>query len=93
MSLKLIKAFVMQLDTQPDDQSIVQAILTLTQRFQLAVVAEGVEVPASLSLLHQWGCHWAQGYLVSRPLPQERFIEWFVSDESRTWQQPYRLEQ
>lgn len=91
--LKIDKSFVMQLDTQPDDQSIVQAILTLAQRFQLAVVAEGVEVPASLSLLHQWGCHWAQGYLVSRPLPQERFIEWFVSDESRTWQQPYRLEQ
>jgi len=84
--LKIDKSFVLQLDSQPEDQSIVQTILTLAERFNLSVVAEGVEVPQSLSLLRQWGCHWAQGYLVSRPLPKCQFIEWFSSPASVTWQ-------
>jgi len=84
--LKIDKSFVLQLDSQPEDQSIVQTILTLAERFNLSVVAEGVEVSQSLSLLRQWGCHWAQGYLVSRPLPKCQFIEWFLSPASVTWQ-------
>lgn len=84
--LKIDKSFVLQLDTQPEDQSIVQTILTLAERFNLSVVAEGVEVSQSLSLLREWGCHWAQGYLVSRPLPKCQFIEWLSSSDSVAWQ-------
>lgn len=85
--LKIDKSFVLQLDTQPDDQSIVQTILALAKRFHLSVVAEGVEVPTSLLMLQQWGCQWVQGYLVSRPLSQAQFIEWFCSEDSHAWQQ------
>lgn len=84
--LKIDKSFVLQLDTQEDDQNIVQTILALAERFKLSVVAEGVEGPQSLSMLKRWGCHWAQGYLVSRPLPLTQFIDWFYSEASLSWQ-------
>lgn len=84
--VKIDKSFVLQLDSQADDQSIVQTILALADRFNLSVVAEGVEVPQSLSLLQQWGCHWVQGYFVSRPLPLNAFIDWFLSETLTDWQ-------
>ena len=39
----------------------------------LTVVAEGVESAGHLQILREMGCHYAQGYYLSRPLPIEDF--------------------
>ena len=49
---------------------------TLAQRLGLAVVAEGVETPAAWDRLRDLGCHHAQGFLVSRPLPADDLDAW-----------------
>jgi EAL domain-containing protein (putative c-di-GMP-specific phosphodiesterase class I) len=44
--------------------------------FGLRVVAEGVEDQASLELLRQMGCDYAQGYFFTPPLPAPEFEQW-----------------
>ena len=47
--------------------AIVQAILSLGDRLNLVVVAEGVETVRQLDLLRKLGCHFVQGFLAGRP--------------------------
>jgi EAL domain-containing protein (putative c-di-GMP-specific phosphodiesterase class I) len=42
----------------------------------LEVIAEGVETEASLERLRAYGCNFAQGYFVARPMPIDRFESW-----------------
>jgi EAL domain-containing protein (putative c-di-GMP-specific phosphodiesterase class I) len=41
-------------------------------------VAEGVETQADWDQLNVLGCEVAQGYLISRPLPEQAFREWLL---------------
>jgi diguanylate cyclase (GGDEF)-like protein len=49
--------------------SIVASTIELGHAMGLKVVAEGVEDAEAWSLLRRLGCDFAQGYLISRPLP------------------------
>ncbi|OMC15767.1 MULTISPECIES: bifunctional diguanylate cyclase/phosphodiesterase [unclassified Mycobacterium] len=67
--LKIDTAFVRELGSNAGDLAIVRAIIGLAEAFGLQVVAEGVETPAAALTLMQHGCHRAQGFLLSRPVP------------------------
>jgi diguanylate cyclase (GGDEF)-like protein len=67
--LKIDSGFVRDLGTNAGDLAIVRAIIGLAEAFGLQVVAEGVETPAAALTLMQHGCHRAQGFLFSRPIP------------------------
>jgi diguanylate cyclase len=68
-TLKIDTSFVRDLGTSARDLAIVRAIIGLAEAFGLQLVAEGVETPAAALTLMRHGCHRAQGYLLSRPLP------------------------
>jgi diguanylate cyclase (GGDEF)-like protein len=67
--LKIDTGFVRGLGTNAGDLAIVRAIIGLAEAFGLQLVAEGVETPAAALTLMQHGCHRAQGFLLSRPVP------------------------
>jgi diguanylate cyclase (GGDEF)-like protein len=67
--LKIDAGFVRDLGTNAGDLAIVRAIIGLAEAFGLEVVAEGVETPAAALTLMQHGCHRAQGFLLSKPVP------------------------
>jgi diguanylate cyclase len=67
--LKIDTGFVRDLGNDAGDLAIVRAIIGLAEAFGLQVVAEGVETPAAAMTLMQHGCHRAQGFLLSRPVP------------------------
>jgi len=74
-SLKIDSSFVRELGPGAQgshEASIVQAIVALGQSLGLTVIAEGVETPFQRDLLRRLGCDEAQGYLFSRPLPEEK---------------------
>jgi diguanylate cyclase (GGDEF)-like protein len=75
--VKVDRSFVQGMATDPGDLAIVNAVVTLSQQFGLAVVAEGVESELTLELLQDIGCDIGQGFLFSRPLPYERLEAWF----------------
>jgi diguanylate cyclase len=67
--LKIDTGFVRDLGTNAGDLAIVRAIIGLAEAFGLQVVAEGVETTAAALTLMQHGCHRAQGFVLSRPVP------------------------
>jgi diguanylate cyclase len=67
--LKIDRGFVRDLGTNANDLAIIRAIIGLAEAFNLQLVAEGVETPAAALTLMQHGCHRAQGFLFSRPIP------------------------
>lgn len=77
-TLKIDKGFVLELGTNPEDLAIVRAIIALAEAFNLELVAEGVESPTAAMTLLQHGCHRAQGFLLSRPIPGEAMAELFA---------------
>jgi EAL domain-containing protein (putative c-di-GMP-specific phosphodiesterase class I) len=67
--LKIDQSFVRGLATNTEDAAIIRAVIDLGHGMGLRIVAEGVEDDAQLSRLADLGCDYAQGYLISRPLP------------------------
>ncbi|HTX94528.1 MAG TPA: bifunctional diguanylate cyclase/phosphodiesterase [Mycobacterium sp.] len=67
--LKIDTGFVRDLGTNTGDLAIVRAIIGLARAFGLQLVAEGVETAAAAHNLIEHGCHRAQGFLFSPPVP------------------------
>ena len=80
-AIKIDKAFVLNLSTDTEDQQIVHTVLSLSNIFDLEVVAEGVEDAKAMEILAEWGCDTAQGYYISRPLPLGGLIDWLASSD------------
>lgn len=72
-SLKIDRAFVEGLPSDPDDRAIVGAIVGLASSLGVGVTAEGVETEAQLESLLELGCTRAQGFLLARPEPAADF--------------------
>ncbi|GJI94058.1 hypothetical protein RugamoR57_07760 [Duganella caerulea] len=71
--LKIDRSLACDLQSDPDDAAIARIILTLGQSLGLSIVAEGVETEAQRHFLAALDCRLYQGYLFSRPLPEQAF--------------------
>jgi diguanylate cyclase (GGDEF)-like protein/PAS domain S-box-containing protein len=67
-ALKIDLSFVRGATTDPDDASVVTAVIAVAHSLGLRVVAQGVESEAQVSLLRSLGCDEVQGFLWSPPL-------------------------
>jgi diguanylate cyclase (GGDEF)-like protein/PAS domain S-box-containing protein len=84
-SLKVDQTFVDGLGRDPDDTSIVAAVVNLAHSLGLAAVAEGLETEVQLAELRTMGCDFAQGYLFGAPKASDEIGDDPASD-LRTWQ-------
>ncbi|SEK71533.1 bifunctional diguanylate cyclase/phosphodiesterase [Nitrosovibrio tenuis] len=73
--VKIDQFFVRDVLTNPNDATIVRAIILLARSMGLEVIAEGVETEAQKLFLAQHGCNAYQGYLLSPPLSSGQFQE------------------
>ncbi|MBD5769658.1 putative bifunctional diguanylate cyclase/phosphodiesterase [Marinomonas colpomeniae] len=68
-NLKIDKSFVDLLETENESgEMIVRAILSMADSYELHTIAEGVETAEQYAYLLELGCHYVQGYLLSKPL-------------------------
>jgi diguanylate cyclase (GGDEF)-like protein len=77
--LKIDKSFILNMRDSKVDMDIVKLILDWGRRFNLAIVAEGVEDQESLAILQRLGCDYAQGYGISKALPSNEFNNWLAN--------------
>lgn len=74
--IKIDQSFVRRILNDPQDRALVGIIIEIAHLFDFSVVAEGVEDVETLQCLRELGCDIAQGYLYSRPLPEQELLDW-----------------
>jgi len=77
--VKIDKSFVLGMSTSQGESFIARSIIELAHNLGLRVVAEGVEDELTRNLLTEMGCDKLQGFLVSRPLADERLESWLLA--------------
>ena len=71
--LKIDKSFVNDIAINASDKAVTSAVISLGQKLNLRVIAEGVETEAQLKILKENDCDEIQGYHFSKPLSAEAF--------------------
>ncbi|MFY0676454.1 MAG: EAL domain-containing protein [Neptuniibacter sp.] len=78
-TVKIDKSFVIDMLDDAEDKAIVEGIVGLGKAFNRNIIAEGVETPAHGRMLLQLGCHLAQGYGISKPMPADLVPDWVAN--------------
>ncbi|HKL48573.1 MAG TPA: EAL domain-containing protein, partial [Desulfuromonadales bacterium] len=80
-TLKIDMSFLRGIPEDPENVSIVKAIIALGQSLGLKVLAEGVERPEQVEFLREAGCDLMQGYYFSQAVPADEFTKMLDKSE------------
>jgi EAL domain-containing protein (putative c-di-GMP-specific phosphodiesterase class I) len=83
--LKLDRSLLSRIDRDPQDRALCQSVVGIGSALGLDVVAEGVETSAQLATLCGFSCGFAQGFLISRPLPLGELSALLAARASNLW--------
>ena len=81
-TLKVDRSFVSTMENGTENGEIVRTIIALAKTLNLSVIAEGIESIHQLHQLRVLGCEYGQGYLFSRPVPEDEATR-LLSDSHR----------
>jgi EAL domain-containing protein (putative c-di-GMP-specific phosphodiesterase class I) len=82
--LKIDRSFVQGIGRNPEDNAIVQAIISMAKSLGLSVTAEGVETNEQAALLREWSCEQAQGFLFARPVEAKKITDLLKISDAAT---------
>ncbi|NOZ74312.1 MAG: EAL domain-containing protein [FCB group bacterium] len=80
-TLKIDQSFIRDVDQDEQNAAIVSTIINLAHSLNLNVIAEGVETESQLDYLTNTFCNEIQGFVLSRPVPVEKFPQ-FVAQHN-----------
>ncbi|WP_369134477.1 putative bifunctional diguanylate cyclase/phosphodiesterase [Modestobacter sp. I12A-02662] len=83
--IKLDRSLLARVDRDRHARAICEALLGLGAALRVDVVAEGVETAGQLAVLRAMGCGYAQGFLLSRPIPLPVLVELLRSGGGTLW--------
>lgn len=72
--IKIDKSFIDSILVSKNGLSVVKAIIKMAESLSMKVVAEGVESKDQYEILKEIGCDYAQGYYISKPIPDDDFL-------------------
>jgi diguanylate cyclase len=81
--LKVDRAFIQGLPQDQENAAIAAAIIAMAKGLKLEVTAEGIETPEQLAFLQAQHCHYAQGYLFSKPVPFRDFVNFLRAGDQQ----------
>ncbi|MBP5383407.1 MAG: GGDEF domain-containing protein [Lachnospiraceae bacterium] len=73
--LKIDRGFLNETNASETGKFILKKIVEMADGLGVKVICEGVETLEQAEMLMEIGCNYAQGYLYSKPIPMEEFIE------------------
>jgi EAL domain-containing protein (putative c-di-GMP-specific phosphodiesterase class I) len=76
--LKIDKSFVLNMENDVGDHMIVRSTIDLGRNLSLKIIAEGVENEKTWHMLKAAGCHFAQGYFMSKPIAAKDLEAWIL---------------
>lgn len=78
--LKIDISFIREIVANPEDRSIVEAIIAIAKTLNLTTIAEGIETDEQLYVMSALGCEMGQGYFWDRPIKPEQIEQkYFIS--------------
>jgi EAL domain-containing protein (putative c-di-GMP-specific phosphodiesterase class I) len=80
--VKIDTSRIIGMASKPADAVMVRSIIELAHNLGLQVVAEGVEHQAIWDQLVTFGCDAAQGYYISKPMPEDELTQWLAGAPS-----------
>jgi EAL domain-containing protein (putative c-di-GMP-specific phosphodiesterase class I) len=83
--LKIDKSFIADIETDPGDRAITEAMIALARALGLQLVAKGVATREQFEFLAANGCHCCQGSWISAALPADALaaFRWSHGDPPR----------
>ena len=78
--IKVDRQFVNQLDTKRENHLLVSALVGMSTSFGIELIAEGVDNVDDLNALQRLGCTHAQGFLFSKPVSEDEFLQMLEED-------------
>jgi len=78
--LKIDQSFIRAMDGTERSTAIVATIIQLAKSLGLTTTAEGAETAAHADILKSLGCDYIQGYLYSRPVPDDELVTFGLSN-------------
>lgn len=82
--IKIDKSFVDEIGTSEAADNICRTIIKMAELLGKKSIAEGVEEQTQLEFLRANGCDFVQGYLYSKPLPEQEFLDFVEKQELHT---------
>ena len=79
--LKIDKSFLAESGVSEKSGIIIRNIVRMSQDLHIENVCEGIEQEAQAAFLRSIGCRYGQGYLFSRPVPEEVFLRTYYGIE------------
>jgi diguanylate cyclase (GGDEF)-like protein/PAS domain S-box-containing protein len=67
--LKVDRCFVINMETQPESESMIRTLIQLAHNFSMRTIVEGVETQEQLAIIKGCGADEVQGFLMGRPTP------------------------
>jgi len=83
-ALKIDRSFVREITSNPDDATIVSAVISMGRSLKQRVIAEGVETREQCAFLQNQQCGEGQGYYFSRPVFPQQFAKLLQTGLSAT---------
>ncbi|WP_162048643.1 sensor domain-containing phosphodiesterase [Vibrio taketomensis] len=72
-AIKVDKSFIKQMDTNAHDKTIVQSIIKIAKKLDLAITVEGIENQEHEDFIISEGCEYGQGFYYGKPMPCDEF--------------------
>lgn len=73
--IKLDKKFMENMMVSGKGRLILEQVVSMADKLELGLLAEGVETKDQIDLLQSIGCDQVQGYYYAKPMPEEEFFE------------------
>lgn len=73
--IKLDRKFMENMMISSKGRLILEQIVSMVNKLELGLLAEGVETKEQTELLQSMGCDQVQGYYYAKPMPEEEFFE------------------
>ena len=82
--VKFDKSLIDTIFENDKSRTVIQQAINLCNAVNknIETVGEGVETEQQLKILKEYGCDVGQGYLFSRPIPEEKFLKYFLTGEN-----------
>ena len=79
-TLKLDRSLILDLEMNKKSQLMIESLVHICRNFDIQVVVEGVETERQFDILKEIGCDAAQGFWFSVPIPEDTFVERYLSE-------------